>query len=173
MAILMDLIKANNYTVEEFCKELKWDRTKLYRINKNLPNTKIKDMISICNLLNVNIQDIFKYGFVNKTYSEVKGLMELIYETEIKDKFKLNEQQYLVDILNGTLITTNVYLKNSLKLSILDANLYEQIGLKWNVDVDQLIKKIDELSEFAVYVLMKKVYAWWDNNNRDIDEIFI
>lgn len=172
--MIIELIK-KQYTVENFCRLIKMDKTKLYRIDKDISKIKVCDLADICNELNINPLDIFKYHFTDRTYNDLIGLVNLQYERDVKDLLDKNQQQYLADALNGYMYTPGMCPKGSLKINIIDANIYEQLGDKWEIDVEELVKKIDKISEFEAYIIIKKIKEWWNkpDDERDIDNILV
>jgi hypothetical protein len=43
-----------------------------------------------------------------------------------------------------------------------DADTYDGLGAKWEVDAAALAEKINNLTEFQAYTVVKMVDAWWN-----------
>lgn len=81
---------------------------------------------------------------------------------EVKGRFSENEWNYLRDMLNGTILQSDVVpYRFVLTAEAEDANRYEGLGEKWNVDVKKLIEKLKNLSEFEAYTVAKMVDEFW------------
>lgn len=66
---------------------------------------------------------------------------------EIKGVLTANEWKYLADALNGTLITPEFRCNaGGLIASIEDSNDFDNLGVKWNVDIPGFIEKIRKLT---------------------------
>jgi len=172
--MIIELIR-KQYTIEDFCRLIKMDKTKLYRIDKDISKIKVCDLADICNELNINPLDIFKYHFVDRTYDDLIGLVNLQYERDVKYLLTKYQQQYLADVLNGYIYTPGMSPKSSLKLNIIDGDIYQKLGDKWEVNVEELVRTIDNISEFEAYIIIKKIKEWWNkpDEERDIDNILV
>jgi len=80
---------------------------------------------------------------------------------EVESLFADPEWMYLRDMLNGSLATPQISYKTYLTAQVEDADTYDGLGEKWKVDAAALAEKINNLTEFQAYTVVKMVDAWW------------
>lgn len=172
MGKILEEVK-RQYNIETFCKQSGINKSRLYRIDKEPDKMKVYELASLCNELNLNPLSFIGFYFNDHTYNEIEELLEYEYRYNIVGLFTKNEQKYMADMLNGFSLETIISPKDSLKISIVDSDIYEKLSQKWDVNKDDLLKKIDSLSIYACYTLIKKIQCWWNDRNKDIDKILI
>ncbi len=92
-------------------------------------------------------------------------------EQEVDKLFSESEWNYLRDMLNSTLLTPDLPYRVVLPAQVEDANKYEGLGAKWNVNAQALADKLSNLPEFTCFVIAKQVEKWWQNvSNADKGE---
>lgn len=84
---------------------------------------------------------------------------------ELRGKFTPAEWMYIVDALNGTIISDDSlrYSASVLATSMQEANTYENLGAKWSVDVPAMVDKILSLTHSQVDALYWRIEKFWDN----------
>ena len=89
--------------------------------------------------------------------------------SEIKGKLTENEWKYLADSLNGTLaLGTFRYSSSALAASVEDSDQLENLGIKWDVDVSGLTKKISAMTAAQIDAIHTRVESFW-NKPEDLD----
>lgn len=103
--------------------------------------------------------------FSTKLQEMVEDLVALIERTkvEVLEKFTESELNYLRDMLNSTLMSPKLSYRSVLLMQVKDADRYEGLGEKWQVEPAELQKKIEALGEFECYVIAKLVDEFWQN----------
>ena len=106
--------------------------------------------------------------FSTKLQEMVEDLTTLIERTnvEIRERFTEAEMNYLKDMLNSTLMSPKLSYRSVLLMQVKDADRYEGLGSKWQVDPGQLSQKIEALTEFECYVIAKLVDEFWQNQSK-------
>lgn len=90
---------------------------------------------------------------------------------EIKGVFTPNEWKFLADSLNGTVVD-EVFRCNvgALVAHCEDADQYDFMGQKWNVDMEVLKQKIRKLAGANIDAIYARVEEFWAKPETDIDE---
>lgn len=90
---------------------------------------------------------------------------------DIQGVFSPEEWKYIADSLNGTIIDGDFrYFSGALVANIEDADKYEMLGGKWNVDVKKLCDKVSRLSCSSIDAIYRRVEAFWNDSLIDMDE---
>lgn len=84
---------------------------------------------------------------------------------EVGPMFLEPEWNYFRDMLNGTLVTSDFHPVSTLLMQVADADEYDGLGAKWEVDVGALLEKVKGLSSFQGYAVLKSVDAWWEQQS--------
>lgn len=82
---------------------------------------------------------------------------------EVESLFSESEWMYLRDMLNGSLAIPGISYKAYLTAQVEDANIYDGLGAKWELDIPTLAKKVTNLTEFQAYTVTKIVHARWND----------
>jgi len=69
--------------------------------------------------------------------------------------------QFIADALNGLIFTPLFPASEVLKDELEKSEIYEKKAQKWNVNLNELFEKIDNLSESQIYVFMRAVEDAW------------
>lgn len=82
---------------------------------------------------------------------------------ELKDIFSKDELNAIIDSFNG-LIMENWYMPITKMMiwEIEDANRYEGLSERWNIDYDNLIEKIKKLTSAQTYFFMFEISRFWN-----------
>lgn len=90
---------------------------------------------------------------------------------EIKGVFTPNEWKFLADSLNG-MVVDEVFRCNvgALVAHCEDADQYDFMGQKWNVDMEVLKQKIRKLAGANIDAIYARVEEFWAKPETDIDE---
>lgn len=172
MGILKDTIESKKIDITTIAKKLFISRSTIYRIDENIENAKFGDVVKLCNFLKISPFKLLPNGFeCEDDYNAIKNLKRIAIN-EISNKFTNNEKKYLADMLNSTLINYDIDQKTLLKLNIIDVDIYEHLGNKWGVNPIDLVKKIDEVSSFQAFSMVVIIKEWWNNEERDLENIF-
>lgn len=105
--------------------------------------------------------------FGNKSNGGIKAIegyvnIRKIVLAEMKGTFTREELSYLIDIQNGKIFDSNIASRRSTWIAeIEDANLFDQTGAKWNVDVPMLIEKVKALNAAEVYFWRELIHLFW------------
>jgi hypothetical protein len=78
------------------------------------------------------------------------------------DTFSESELNYIYDMLNGTLLTPELSFKVFLISEIEDADKFDRLSEKWNVDIEKFLNKLNALSEFECYAVCKIAEEFWE-----------
>lgn len=172
--MLKDVLKNRGISQKDFASQLnvtentvnRWCMQDSEYINK----ISVNRLIIILKLLNCTINDIFdEYNSIETVFNnnqKMKEFESLIthHIEDIKENKSLNidEIKYLADMLNGSMFKFDILSKTYLKLGITDSSVYDNLGNKWAINVSELIKKVDNLSEFHCYSLIKAIQNWWE-----------
>ena len=90
--------------------------------------------------------------------------------------FTSKEAYLIVDALNGQLLTTGLSFVKTLYFSVEDAIKLEQLDKKWKVDREELLKKLEELSESEALAVYLMVFDFWnssDHSENSLKKIFM
>lgn len=80
----------------------------------------------------------------------------------IKGRFDRKELSYLVDMLNGTMFDPKLaVIPDVLIAGIEDADEYEQLGAKWDVDIEVLSAKVRDLTSAESCFLIEEINRFW------------
>lgn len=103
-------------------------------------------------------------NFSGKVQEIIQDLHYALLRTkpEVESLFADPEWMYLRDMLNGSLATPQISYKIYLTAQVEDADTYDGLGAKWEVDALALREKVSNLTEFQAYAVTKMVHAWWD-----------
>lgn len=92
----------------------------------------------------------------NARLSRAYGLAEL------KGKFTPSEWRFFADILNGVLVTDKLrFYATVLIASCEDSDAFEGTASKWDIDLNILKEKINNLSASQVEALYSRVESFW------------
>lgn len=80
---------------------------------------------------------------------------------EIAPLFTESEWSYLRDAFNGTVTRPDFHPVTMLKAQVEDADGYNGLGEKWEVDVSALLEKVKTLTSFQGYTVLKSIQEWW------------
>lgn len=61
-------------------------------------------------------------------------------------------------------------ISSALIASVKDSDVYDGLGAKWDVDVVGLCDKISKLTSAQVDAVFSRVEAFWDGEERDLEE---
>lgn len=128
------------------------------RINTNLPAPYAKAFEAIGES-NISQNAIFA----------IASYLELKRQTvkELAGIFTANELSYMVDIANATMFDpTFASQKVSLIASVEDSDRYEGTATKWNVDLKQLLSKVDKLTAAQCFFLQRETYLYWYGSDK-------
>ena len=90
---------------------------------------------------------------------------------DIQGVFSCEEWKYIADSLNGVIIDGDFrYISSALVANIEDADKYEMLGSKWNVDVKKLCDKISRLSCSSIDAIYRRAEAFWNDSLIDMEE---
>lgn len=82
---------------------------------------------------------------------------------EIKGTFQINELHAIIDSFNGTIIDPQYSANKQMLIAHLeDANQYEYIGKRFNIDIQDLLKKVQELTTAQAFFLQEEIYRFWN-----------
>lgn len=81
---------------------------------------------------------------------------------QVMAQFSRLELSVLVDILNATIFDPHfAAIPEMLSYSLADANEFENIGKKWEIDIPNLSSKIKELDPASCYFLQEEINRFW------------
>ncbi len=107
-------------------------------------------------------------NFSGKVQEIIQDLHYALLRTrqEVESLFADPEWMYLRDMLNGSLTTPEISHKLYLTAQVEDADTYDGLGAKWEVDALALRGKVANLTEFQAYTVTKMVHAWWEEQTK-------
>ncbi|MFU0783766.1 MAG: RHH-1 domain-containing protein [Thermoanaerobacterium thermosaccharolyticum] len=83
---------------------------------------------------------------------------------EILHIFSENEFNYIYDAFNGTILLPELSFKTLLIAKVEDADRFDRLSEKWNVDIDEFLNKLNALSEFECYAVCKIAEEFWSKH---------
>lgn len=124
-------------------------------------------------------EDQAKYiqeNYKNQNYGIIAAIEALMtirkYSlNEIKGIFTPEEWSFLVDSLNGTM-TTDAFRCNAgaLAYHCQDADKLDDLGEKWEIDIQELMEKIKDLTAAQVDAVYFRVEQFWNSEDEDLEE---
>lgn len=112
----------------------------------------------------------YSYGQQHMPFSfKVDEMLNILYKMtqytvpELKNYFTVREAAALCDMGNGTGHTPEVDPKISLYHGFMAACEYEWLADKWEIDKDEMLKKLEGLSSFQAYLVQVLTAKFWDN----------
>lgn len=132
-------------------------------MGKKIEGGYAKVMIIISNVLMEEIRKRHPENISNglRTVLEDYFTVEKLVLRELKGYFTQNELQFIADALNGLIFTPLFPASEVLKDELEKSEIYEKKAQKWNVNLNELFEKIDNLSESQIYVFMRAVEDAW------------
>lgn len=111
-------------------------------------------------------------GFINRGINALLAKMRVLTtqaDNEIKGMFTEAEWKFLADSMNGIMIDETLrYSAQNLAYHNEDAQTYDKTADKWEVDLQELNKKILTLSSAQVDAVYRRVERFWEQSP-DID----
>lgn len=111
-------------------------------------------------------------GFINRGINALLAKMRVLTthaDNELKGMFTEHEWKFLADSLEGTIIDESLrYSAQNLAYHNEDAQTYDKTADKWDVDLQELNKKILALSSAQVDAVYRRVERFWEQSP-DID----
>jgi hypothetical protein len=99
----------------------------------------------------------------------ISSFIELKRQTikEIAGLFTENELKYLTDIANATMFDP-VFATQKLSLiaAVEDSDRYEGTAKKWDIDLKQLLSKVNKLTAAQCFFLQRETYLYWYGTNK-------
>jgi len=132
-------------------------------MGKKIEGGYAKVMIIISNVLMEEIRKRHPENISKglRTVLEDYFTVEKLVLRELKGYFTQNELQFIADALNGLIFTPLFPASEVLKDELEKSEIYEKKAQKWNVNLNELFEKIDNLSESQIYVFMRAVEDAW------------
>jgi hypothetical protein len=84
-----------------------------------------------------------------------------ITKSELKGYLSIDEAWYIIDITNSHLYVPKHSPKSQLILEVLDADLYDGIASKWNIDLAAFKSKLEALTEFQAHIYFLASNEFW------------
>ena len=112
-----------------------------------------------------------------KVSSIVDDLLTTIKYTkfELKDKFSPKELSLITDSLKGLIRSNEVNPVILLHSNLSDSIEYNELDVRYNLDKEEFLDKVINLTSFQAYVVLISAKEFWDNNDfaSDITDFFI
>jgi hypothetical protein len=90
---------------------------------------------------------------------------------EIKGVFTPDEWKFMVDILNGTLITPEFRcLKEGLIAEMEDAEHFDNSATRWNLNLSEVLEKIKKLTGAQIEAIYFRIEEFWNDDKRDLEK---
>ena len=81
----------------------------------------------------------------------------------LKGKLTRDELSALTDIQNGSIFEEQFAVNHSAFIAhIEDANEFEGIGKKWNIDIKALIEKVKNMTTCEIFFLQEEIDRFWN-----------
>ena len=134
---------------------------------------KFESVIKLCSVLNCLPHEIVPGTFEKETEIKEQERMIAYSFVELPD-FTDNEKKYIADMLNSSIYNYNIVPNKYLQMQVLDADQYDGLGEKWEVDSAEFARKLRSLTAHQAYCIIKTIRDWWNrpDNARDLDNIF-
>lgn len=166
MSRLQQLIQNSGMSQTEVAKEAKIDPATLSQyLNQpdKIQTAKVETIVKLCNVLCCNpIEIIGGMFWATQEWDTIKQMESYTYK-ELFDVFTEAEKHYLCDMLNGSMYAHKINPTEYLKMQIVDSDIYDSLASKWNVEINPFIKKVNSLSSFQCYMVIKTVSHYWDD----------
>lgn len=93
--------------------------------------------------------------FSSKLSEIVKSHFKMLEREELrlKNYFTENEWKLIYDACNGTIFSNNIQFKAQLYYNVADAIELYNYNIKWDVNKNEILNKIQNLSEFECYAI--------------------
>jgi len=85
--------------------------------------------------------------------------------------FSENEVKLLLDAHNSTIMEPSMMRKDVLKSTLLDAERFESLAGKWEIDLDDFLPKIEGYSEEQVFFLLDEIHRAWNGLYNEKDPV--
>lgn len=173
--MLKQLIEQSGLSQKEIAQQLGINKTALSRLvnsHDRLMAVKYETIVKLCNILHCTPVDITPLEYEAGIDAENERAMVIYTKKEISGMFTADEKKYFADMLNTAMYTHHIPPNHFLRMQVLDSDEFEGLGKKWKVKASDLAQKVNVLSTFQAYTVIKLVKSWWKRDNRDIDNIF-
>ncbi|UZQ52398.1 hypothetical protein [Clostridium kluyveri] len=90
----------------------------------------------------------------------------------LKSIFTSEELYLLFDTFNCTRYCSHMRAKDFILWEVSDVIDLEKLNIKWNVDSDILVNKIEKLTEFEAFTVITIINAFWNNASKYKDGNF-
>lgn len=172
--MLNEIMKEKKLTNKQLAEMIEVGEDTIIRAKRDIFKIKFDTIRKLCIALNISPFDLAPNYFLSSIFfNECKKMID--YSFAELPEFTQDEKKYLSDMMNGTLYNPDVNPITHLKLNVLDSNKYDGLGAKWNVDVNKLYDKVDNLTAHQAYTIIYKIREWWatvPDTQKDINNIF-
>ena len=108
------------------------------------------------------------YGGVSMA-AESWPFLRLFAIQELKRKLKKGEIAAIADAYNGIEIDVSMSTPAIVAESLRDAEEFEKLSLKWEINMNELIKKVESLTTAQTYFLILEVHRFWSIEEKTKD----
>lgn len=90
---------------------------------------------------------------------------------DMKGYFSKDELTALVDNQNGTIFSPDLFsISGTWVHGVEDGIKYDGLDSRWNIDRDDLIEKLNALSDVQAYFMREEIDRFWSDTDSDLEE---
>jgi DNA-binding Xre family transcriptional regulator len=173
--IINNAMKVKGLTNKDLMEYLKVSEDTIIRMKREDEINKVQfgTVLNLCDILEISLYSLLpQYSRQSQEINEYIKMLE--YSFNELPKFSLKEKQYIADMLNGSIYSSDINPISYLEMQTLDSDKFDGLGEKWDINVNELYNKITKLSTFQAYVIINKIRSWCDlpDNKRDLNNIW-
>lgn len=83
----------------------------------------------------------------------------------LKDIFTIEEMYFFIDVFNASIYYSSMSAKKYILMEISDVIHLDRLDVRWKVDGEKLISKVENLTEFESFVVITTIYKFWNNSS--------
>lgn len=118
------------------------------------------------------LEQMFESAYAGlKMSAESFLILRRFAQDEIKGIFNENELKALVDMHNATIFDPSLAMRATLKIQIEDSELYDGTLTKWNAGKDDILKKVDDLTNIQAFFIILECYLFWYSAKTDVKDL--
>lgn len=110
-------------------------------------------------------------GKINEIISTFSSMIKYT-KIEIKNKFNEQECLLLIETISRKNYTPDISPKTFIMMNVKNELLFEQLDSKYQISSDELLDKLDSLTEFQSYAVLNMIYEYSSTLQPDINRIF-
>lgn len=131
-----------------------------------------KENLSLIDKFNSCQNETKDNGKVNEIISTFNNMIKYT-KMEIKSAFNEQECLLLIEAISRKNYTPDISPKTFLIMNVKNELLFEKLDSKYQINSDELLDKLNSLTEFQLYVVLNMIYEYTWTPQPDINRIFL